>query len=119
MIPQLVEAWEAKKANIRLCLEETTNRLTYEGLVRLLVVNVGKDIGMDPATLVAKDLDEDYTGDWEFRVGGTLPAGWVVKVAYGSCSGCDSMEAANCSDTRIDDLMLMALHIVQGFREVE
>lgn len=118
MIPQLVEAWGAEKATLRLALEETSGLLTYEGLVRLLVVNVGKHIGMDPATLVAEDLDKDYCGNWEFRVGGALPAGWIVNVSYGSCSHCDSMESANCSDTRVDDLMVLALHIVQEFKEV-
>ena len=47
---------------------------------------------------------------------------WYVRVAYGSCSGCDTLEyIKTMSDKakRVDDYMTMALHIVQNMREME
>lgn len=56
---------------------------------------------------------------------------WVVKVAYGSCSGCDTLEAIESerghnddwtetitTEQNINDLLTLALHIVQNIKEV-
>ena len=49
---------------------------------------------------------------------------WVVKVDYGSCSGCDTLQSINgYSDEsptkqQVDDYMTLALHIVQGLKEI-
>lgn len=49
---------------------------------------------------------------------------WYVKVSYGSCSGCDTLQAI-CgysdrppNDDQVRDYMTLALHIVQGLREM-
>jgi len=57
---------------------------------------------------------------------------WYVKVSYGSCSGCDTLEAIMCGnwghetkeeedewkEQAIDKLMTLALHIVQGLKKM-
>lgn len=50
---------------------------------------------------------------------------WYVKIDYGSCSGCDTLENIRyCGDVplteeQIKDYMALALHIVQGLKEIE
>jgi hypothetical protein len=51
---------------------------------------------------------------------------WYVKVSYGSCSGCDSLQAIReCSpddekptDTAASDYYTLATHLVQGLKEM-
>lgn len=46
---------------------------------------------------------------------------WYVRVSYGSCCGCDTLQSiTDCSgDTALDDLMTLALHIVQGLKKMD
>lgn len=85
------------------------------------------------------EIDEgDYQGTLVYVIGctGYQPSTyWYVKVYYGSCSGCDTLEriredATDWEDNwneRVDDqrkkegvdqLMTLALHIVQGLKEM-
>lgn len=47
---------------------------------------------------------------------------WYVKVGYGSCSGCDTLEAireyqdGKPTERQVNKYMTLALHIVQGLR---
>jgi hypothetical protein len=49
---------------------------------------------------------------------------WYVKIAYGSCSGCDTLESIQyCrdeppDDSQVEGYMTLALHIVQGLKEM-
>jgi len=72
--------------------------------------------------------DGNYHGTLVYVIGATgyQPYSyWYVKVSYGSCSGCDTIEAIRCdsvgekpTETQIGEYMTLALHIVQGFREM-
>ena len=50
---------------------------------------------------------------------------WYVKVGYGSCSGCDTLEGIRDypdeppTKEQIDAYMTLALHIVQGFKSMQ
>jgi hypothetical protein len=49
---------------------------------------------------------------------------WYVKVSYGSCSGCDTLEGirgyrdGQPDADQVGEYMTLALHIVQGLREM-
>lgn len=49
---------------------------------------------------------------------------WYVKVGYGSCSGCDTLESIKgyidepSTDEQVKDYMTLALHIVQGLKKM-
>ena len=71
--------------------------------------------------------DGNYQGTLVYVIGagGYQPdTYWYVKVGYGSCSGCDTLEAI--AEYRIDDptkeqvdrYMTLALHIVQGLKKM-
>lgn len=72
--------------------------------------------------------DGHYQGTLVYVIGATgyqPDRYWYVKVEYGSCSGCDTLQAiSNYSDDppsvqQVSDYMQLALHIVQGLREMD
>lgn len=100
---------------------------SYEQVVRDVVALVGGDdeYGLpDPKRIHVID-DGDYQGTYLFIIGagGYQPSTyWSVFVHYGSCSGCDSLQAALYDDDDKDEItrqvMLLALHIVQEMKEI-
>lgn len=82
---------------------------------------------IDPERIHQID-DGDYQGTLLFIIGakGYQPEKyWYVKIAYGSCSGCDTLEAISCYsnnapiEDEIKDYNLLALHIVQNIKVME
>ena len=78
----------------------------------------------DPERIHVID-DGDYQGTLVYVIGSTgyQPSTyWYVKVGYGSCSGCDTLESIRSyssdapSKSQVDEYMTLALHIVQGLR---
>lgn len=61
---------------------DTSNSPTYEAIV--------KGWGYD---IVAEETFGDYQGDLVFLLADNSRFGWCV-IGYGSCSGCDALEAA-------------------------
>lgn len=74
----------------------------------------------DPERIV--DIDHgDYQGTKVFVVGsgGYQPYYyWTCKISYGSCSYCDTFQAAQDSDDFVGACMTLALHMVQSMKEV-
>ena len=72
--------------------------------------------------------DGDYQGTLLFVIGDTgyQPSDyWYVKISYGSCSGCDTLEGVGwwgdeeaATEEQVDDYMTLALHIVQGLKKL-
>jgi len=71
--------------------------------------------------------DGDYQGTLVFVIGGSgyQPSDyWYVKVGYGSCSGCDTLEnirrysEEKPTPDQVKDYMTLALHIVQGLKKM-
>ena len=71
--------------------------------------------------------DGDYQGTLVYVIGegGYQPDDyWYVKVYYGSCSGCDTLEAIRGykdgppTEDQVEDYMTLALHIVQGLKKM-
>lgn len=69
----------------------------------------------------------DYQGCLVYVIGakGYQPHDyWYVKVGYGSCSGCDTLQAIRNYDdeppteSQVADYMTLALHIVQGLKKM-
>lgn len=67
--------------------------------------------------------DGDYQGTLVFVIGadGYQPSTyWYTDVSYGSCSGCDALEAAwgYGDDCNYEGLYLIALHMLQRAKEM-
>jgi hypothetical protein len=72
--------------------------------------------------------DGDYQGTLLYVIGakGYQPSTyWAVKVDYGSCSGCDTLQGIRGyrggkpdDDAQVSEYMTLALHVIQGLREI-
>lgn len=125
MITKFIERFEAKKSVLRESFREDVP-LDYKALVKR-VVSVLTDEeydSIDPERIHEID-DGDYQGTLVFAIGakGYQPSRyWYVKVSYGSCSGCDTLQAIHAysdvplTDGQLDDFMTLALHVVQGLK---
>lgn len=99
----------------------------YKDLVALVIQTVTDDShGPDPERIHLID-DGEYQGVLVFIIAakGYQPSDyWYVKVSYGSCSGCDTLEAIReyssepPTDSQIDDYLTLALHIVQQLKKM-
>lgn len=81
----------------------------------------------DPTRITCIDHG-DYQGTLIFVIGaeGYQPSRyWYVSVSYGSCSGCDTLQAIRdysdkpLSKQQINDYWTLMLHVVQELKEME
>lgn len=126
MIQQFVEAWESHKHEVAAAFT-TKEPENYAEIVRAVVEMLHKHVDYekpDPEKVV-EICSNDYQGVNAYVLQG---AGyrdskfWYVLVDYGSCSGCDSLCAAQIYDDaedRVRDYMVLALHILQSIKEME
>lgn len=131
MIQTFVERWDRRKDEVRTELA-AKHPSEYADVVRAVVKALRSDDDYDadipsPERIHLID-DGDYQGTLVFVIGseGYQPSTyWFVKVAYGSCSGCDTLEAIRGyqHDTptaaQVDDYMTLALHVVQGLKAMD
>ena len=103
---------------------------SYDELVRIVVENVTDDDytdhNPDPERIHCIN-DGAYQGTLVFVIAckGYQPSRyWAVKIYYGSCSGCDTLQSISDYSSeppngeQIKDYMTLALHIVQGLVEI-
>jgi hypothetical protein len=126
MIQPLVDRFMANKLTI-----ESTFRAkhpeNYAEIVKTVVSAVTDDDSeLDPDRIHELN-DGDYQGTLVYVIGakGYHPYDyWYVKVIYGSCSVCDTLESIRSysyelpSDEQVADYMTLALHIVQSIRKM-
>ena len=71
--------------------------------------------------------DGDYQGTLVYVIAaqGYQPSQyWYLKIAYGTCSVCDTLKRINDfdsdspNDDQVSQYMTLALHIIQGLREI-
>lgn len=123
MIKKFVKAWEEKKHLVR-AVFEAAHPGSYLEVVRAVVEIMPE---MDAERIHAID-DGHYQGTLIFVIPeeGYQPSSyWFVKVDYGSCSGCDTLERIRnyCDEKptpeQVDDYMTLALHIVQRLKSMQ
>ena len=139
MIQEFVDRFFLKEKEIRKTLAKEHPE-TYLALVKMVVGYIADPAGrhgpvdddyyepprLDPNRIHMIDWG-DYQGTLLFIIGaeGYQPDRfWAVKVSYGSCSGCDTLQGISGYDTtpptgeQVDDYYKLALHIVQGLKEI-
>lgn len=128
MIKEFVDTFEVNKDRLRLVFAEKPP-MDYKTLVKAVVEvltdpNVYESI--DPSRIHQID-DGDYQGTLVFVIAATgyQPSDyWYVKITYGSCSGCDTLQAIRgysdetLTEGQLNDYMSLALHIVQGLKKM-
>lgn len=123
MIKEFVDVWDAHKGE----LEDTFRAEypdSYQDIVEAVVTLIHKHLAdvvyyrPDPTRISIIDHG-DYQGTLLFIIADTSYQPddfWFVKVSYGSCSGCDTLESIidGPDDNKLGDYMTLALHILQG-----
>ena len=129
MIEAFTKAWFA---NLHAMREKFTAKHPddYKEVVRAVVqmlAAASNDYDKPDPERIHEIDDGDYQGTLVYVIGGSgyQPSRyWYVKVGYGSCSVCDTLQGI-CdysseppNDTQVSEYMTLALHIVQGLREM-
>lgn len=128
MIKEFVSRFEEKRVILEAVFREK-HPSSYFDVVRSVVeVLYDEDdyYSIDPKRIHGID-DGDYQGTLVFVIAsvGYQPSNyWYVKVGYGSCSGCDTLQSISGysgespTEDQVRDYMTLALHIVQGLRKM-
>jgi len=92
----------------------------------MLADELGKD-GPDPNRITEIDYG-DYQGTLVYVIGQKGPqpgTHWTTSVSYGSCSGCDTLEAIRSeangpqpTEDQMKEYRTLALHLLQKMKEV-
>lgn len=125
MIQEFVSRFESAKEKLAATIQKTKPG-DYESLVKLVVEAIkGDEYDAPDPSRIHKIDDGHYQGTLVFVIAaqGYQPSTyWYVKVGYGSCSGCDTLESIvgysdePLSDAQVKDYMTLLLHIVQGIK---
>ena len=127
----LVERFMENKKRIEEKIKERPPEI-YKELVEIVVEQLAeKDDFGEPSfgTMDWRKIHEIDDGDYQGTLLFIIPENcyqpydyWYVKVCYGSCSGCDTLEAIKFDTEEKDqlkDYMALALHIVQKIKKME
>lgn len=132
MIKDFLERFESAKPTL-LAGFKTAHPENYKAIVAAVVEAV-RPTGdhaydwesPDPARI--HEIDDGYyqgTLVYVIAAGGYQPSDyWYVKVGYGSCSGCDTLEGIReyssdaPSDEQAAQYLVLATHIVQGLKKM-
>jgi hypothetical protein len=127
MIAAIIDRFESQKSVIRAAFaaERPSSYLDIVTAVVKALHDPEEYRSPDPDRITQIDHG-DYQGTLVFVIGctGYQPSTyWGVTVSYGSCSGCDTLQAIHDygsdkpTDSELDQYMTLALHIVQGLKE--
>lgn len=128
MIEEFVKAWEEKKHLLReqYAKKRPDNYMNIVRNVIELLHDEGAYSSPDPKRIT--EIDHGcYQGTLVFVIAasGYQPDDyWYVRVYYGSCSGCDTLQAIQGWDDEIDEkeingYMTLSLHIVQRLKKMD
>lgn len=127
MIQEFVDRFMAAKPRL---MEEFSahHPEDYKEIVRAVVTALNGEAGWGPDPDRIHQIDDgDYQGTLVFVIAaqGYQPSDyWYVKVGYGSCSVCDTLQAISSYSSepptaeQARDYWTLALHIVQGMKKM-
>lgn len=129
MIPAFVKAWDDNKDYIEAHLREE-HPSSYEQLVKWVIemINPLDEYDLPDPKRITEIDQGDYQGTLVYVIGATgyQPHDyWYVRVWYGSCSGCDTLQAIGeyshekPTEKQINEYMTLALHIVQRLKKMD
>lgn len=130
MIQEFVDRFMSRKSEITAAFKLKQPQ-DYKEIVVAVIKSIvdGEDSYGQPDHERVHQIDDgDYQGTLVFLVAanGYQPDDyWYVKVGYGSCSGCDTLEAirgygeGEATDKQAEEYWTLALHIVQGLKKLD
>ena len=128
MIIKFIELYQSNKDLLQKAFKNKHPE-SYEEIVKLVIeaINPDNDYNLPDKDRIVEIDQGDYQGTLVYiipEVGYQPLTYWAVLVGYGSCSGCDTLQAIRDysddkpSDEQIKDYMMLALHIVQGLKKI-
>ena len=125
MIQPFVEKFDANREVLREKFKVSAPEL-YSDIVRAVVEILSDAYAYgepDPMRIHEIDDYSDSEGALLFVIGakGRIASYWAVFVGYGSCSENDMLkyiQEESDADARADKCLTLALHIVQGLKEI-
>ena len=135
MIEEFVKAWDERKGEIEAKFRQEEPQ-EYKEIVKAVVsiLDKTKEYGIPNANNIHEINDGDYQGTLLYLIPEDTyqPHNyWYVRVWYGSCSGCDTLEAIHSTgrwnerdnpevkEKRIKEYMTLALHIIQQLKSMD
>jgi hypothetical protein len=129
VIERFTKIWFANQASVRAKFT-TAHPDSYKDVVTAVIQVIKEALQDDwedkPDPQLIHEIDDgDYQGTLVYVIAaeGYQPSTyWYVKVSYGSCSGCDTLQGIReyeddpPTEKQVDAYMTLALHIVQGLR---
>jgi hypothetical protein len=126
MIQKFVKKFMAAESGVKAALAQAHPE-SYENLVGAVVKVLAEDEydSPDPARITRIDHG-DYQGTLLFIIGagGYQPSTyWAMAVSYGSCSGCDTLQAIRgyedeVTPEQVNEYWTLMLHLVQGMKRI-
>ena len=131
MIQEFVDAFMKNKESCKTKLQEK-HPDDYQDIVRIVIETINEKEGPSYGEPDSSNIHIIDDGEYQGTLLFIIPSNtyqpncyWAVKVSYGSCSGCDTLQAIKDSysaktptEEQLDDYMTLALHIVQGLKEI-
>lgn len=130
MIELFVKQW-VRHSDVVRAKFEAAHPADYAEIIKHVVeaLNIGQDEYDVPSPLRIHQVDDgDYQGTLVFVIasGGYQPRNyWYVRIQYGSCSACDTLEAIRSySDDRptkdeVNQYMTLATHVIQRMKMMD
>lgn len=129
MIQKFVDAWMKNRDLIQSWLEPICLGCDYSAIVKATVRAIALEATGDygdpkPDFENIHEIDDgDYQGTLVYVIpeAGYQPSEyWYVRVSYGSCCGCDTLqgEQTGSKEDCIKGVMTLSLHIVQQMRKM-
>lgn len=129
MIQEFVDKYVAGEAEFKTKMESLIDKESYsfpnyKAVVQAVVELIGGEYDEPDPKRIHQIDDGDYQGTLVFVIAakGYQPYDyWATKVCYGSCSGCDTLQAIEDYtplETQLSDLYTLGLHIVQAMKEI-
>jgi hypothetical protein len=129
VIEKFIHRFDAKRGAIRASFAAKAPE-DYKAIVRAVATALHDEDDYespDPERVHQID-DGHYQGTLVFVIGaqGYQPSTyWYVKVGYGSCSGCDTLERIRMycdeppSPEQVEQYMTLAVHVLQGIKQMD
>lgn len=132
MEQELVARFDAKRDEVRNNLVRLVAGkeycIDYIDIVKIVIEAVHDDYRTPDPNNIHEIDDGEYQGTLLF----VIPQDdyqpldyWYVKISYGSCSGCDTLQAilsgfyGDTVEEKADALFILALHIIQGLKRMD
>ena len=126
MIKEYIDKYMENKEKLIATLSES-HPGEYKDLVKIIVELLHDGYGTPDPEKIHEINDGYYQGCLVYIIAeeGYQPYEyWYVRVSYGSCSGCDTLESIRGYDDdkptkeQVKDYMDLLLHIVQGIKKM-